>query len=142
LELLVDVAVRRSTRQCQANSDKEFQMRFMMIVKASPESEAGVMPTQQELEEMGKYNDELVKAGIMLAGDGLQDSSKGFRVQYGAGGKTTVVDGPFAEAKELVAGYWIIQVSSREEAVEWARRIPFQEGEVEVRQVFEAEDFA
>ncbi|CAM4217297.1 YciI family protein [Kibdelosporangium persicum] len=117
-------------------------MRFMMIVKANPETEAGAMPTQQELEEMGKYNDELVKAGVMLAGDGLHPSSKGFKVQYGPGSATKVVDGPFAEAKELIAGYWVIQVSSREEAVEWARRIPFQEGEVEVRQVFEEEDFA
>ncbi|RSM85003.1 dehydrogenase [Kibdelosporangium aridum] len=117
-------------------------MRYMMIVKSSPESEAGAMPSQEELEAMGKYNDELVKAGVMLDGNGLQDSSKGFRVQYGPGGKTSVVDGPFAEAKELVAGYWIIQVSSREEAIEWARRIPFQEGEVEVRKVFEEEDFA
>ncbi|MBE1462490.1 YciI family protein [Kibdelosporangium phytohabitans] len=116
-------------------------MRYMMIVKASPESENGVMPTQQELDDMGKYNDELTKAGVLLAADGLHDSSKGFRVQYAAGGATTVVDGPFAEAKELVAGFWIIQVSSREEALEWARRIPFQEGEVEVRRVFEAEDF-
>ncbi|WP_083752956.1 YciI family protein [Actinosynnema sp. ALI-1.44] len=116
-------------------------MRYMMIVKASPESETGTMPSQHELDEMSKYNDELTKAGVLLAADGLHDSSKGFRVTYAAGGKTTVTDGPFAEAKELVAGFWIIQVSSRAEALEWARRIPFQEGEVEVRQVFEAEDF-
>nr|WP_042196689.1 YciI family protein [Kibdelosporangium sp. MJ126-NF4] len=117
-------------------------MRYMMIVKANPETESGATPTPQELAEMGKYNDELVKAGILLAADGLLDSSKGFRVHYGPGGAGRVVDGPFAEAKELVAGFWIIQVSSRAEAVEWARRIPFQEGEVEVRQVAEAEDFA
>jgi hypothetical protein len=112
----------------------------MMLVKASKESEAGVLPTQQELAEMGRYNEELVKAGVMLAGDGLQASSKGARVRF-SGGRPAVTDGPFAETKELVAGYWIIQVKSREEAIEWARRVPFQEGEIEIRQVFEAEDF-
>ncbi|MFC0106775.1 YciI family protein [Kibdelosporangium aridum] len=117
-------------------------MRYMMIVKSSPEAESGAVPSPEELAEMGKFNEELVKAGVMLDRNGLRDSSEGFRVHYGPGGRTTVVDGPFAEAKELVAGYWIIQVSSREEAVEWARRIPFQEGEVEVRKVFEEEDFA
>ncbi|ONI86511.1 hypothetical protein ALI144C_11465 [Actinosynnema sp. ALI-1.44] len=127
-------------RQCQTENQED-DMRYMMIVKASPESETGTMPSQHELDEMSKYNDELTKAGVLLAADGLHDSSKGFRVTYAAGGKTTVTDGPFAEAKELVAGFWIIQVSSRAEALEWARRIPFQEGEVEVRQVFEAEDF-
>jgi hypothetical protein len=115
-------------------------MRFMMLVKASKESEAGVLPSQQELTEMGAYNEELVKAGVLLAADGLQASSKGARVRF-SGGRPTVTDGPFAETKELVAGYWIIQVKSREEAVEWARRVPFQEGEIEIRQVFEAEDF-
>ena len=115
-------------------------MRFMMIVKASPESEAGVMPTEQELAEMAKYNETLLKSGIMLAGDGLQPSSKGARVTF-SDGKPTVTDGPFAEAKELIAGYWLIDVKSREEAIEWARRVPFEEGEVEVRQVFELEDF-
>jgi hypothetical protein len=115
-------------------------MRFMMIVKASPESEAGVLPTEQELAEMGKFNEELVNAGVMLAGEGLQASSRGARVRF-AGGRPTVHDGPFAETRELVAGFWIIQVKSKEEAIEWARRVPFQEGEIEIRQVFEAEDF-
>lgn len=117
-------------------------MRFMMIVKANEESEAGVLPTEEMLAEMGKYNEELVKAGILLAGDGLQPSSKGARVRFSSGGKTTVVDGPFAETKELIAGYWTIQVKSRDEAIEWARRIPFGEGgEIEVRQVQEMSDF-
>jgi hypothetical protein len=115
-------------------------MRFMMIVKASEESEAGIMPTEQELAEMARYNEELVKAGVMLAGDGLQASSKGARVEY-SGSKRRVVDGPFAETKELIAGFWMIQAKSREEAIEWAKRVPFAEGHVEVRQVFELEDF-
>jgi len=115
-------------------------MRFMILVKASEESEAGVMPTQEALAEMGRFNEELVKAGVMLAGDGLQASSKGARVRY-EGSKRTVIDGPFAETKELIAGFWIIQVKSKEEAIEWIKRAPFQEGEVEIRQVFEAEDF-
>jgi hypothetical protein len=115
-------------------------MRFIVMVKASKESEAGVMPTQQELADMGKFNDELVKAGVMLAGEGLHPSSKGTRIAYN-GGKRTVRDGPFTETKELVAGFWIWQVKSKQEALEWAKRIPFQEGEVEIRQVFEAEDF-
>jgi hypothetical protein len=116
-------------------------MRFMVIVKASEDSERGVLPTEQELAEMGTYNEGLVKAGVMLAGEGLHPSSRGFRVRYAKDGGTTVVDGPFAETKELVAGYWILQVSSREEVLEWVKRIPFRDGEVEVRQVFEAEDF-
>jgi hypothetical protein len=116
-------------------------MRFMVIVKASEDSERGVMPTEQELAEMGDFNEELVKAGVMLAGEGLHPSSRGFRVRYAKDGQSTVVDGPFAETKELVAGYWILQVSSREEVLEWAKRIPFRDGEVEVRQVFEAEEF-
>lgn len=115
-------------------------MRFMMIVKATRESEAGVLPTEEQLAEMARYNEELVKAGVMLAGDGLQASSKGFRVRY-QGAKRTVIDGPFAETKELIAGYWVIQVRSKEEALEWAKRVPFQDGELEVRQVFELEDF-
>ena len=115
-------------------------MRVMVMVKASTESEAGVMPTTEELAAMGQFNEELVKAGMMLAGEGLHDSSRGARIYYN-GGKQTVVDGPFTEAKELVAGFWIWQVRSMEEAVEWARRIPFREGEVEVRQVFEDADF-
>ena len=117
-------------------------MRFIVFVKANKDSEAGKMPDAQELEEMGKYNEELVKAGVMLAGEGLHPSSKGVRIQYGGKSKPNVVDGPFSETKELVAGFWIIQVKSREEAIEWLKRAPFREGEVEIRQVFEAEDFA
>ncbi|HZI13274.1 MAG TPA: YciI family protein [Myxococcus sp.] len=116
-------------------------MRFMMIVKASKESEAGVMPTEKELADMGTYNEEMVKAGVMLAGEGLHPSSKGARIRF-SGGKPTVVDGPFTETKELVAGFWLIQVKSREEAIEWARRVPFVDGEIELRQVAETEDFA
>jgi len=115
-------------------------MRFMIIVKANKDSESGVMPTEKMLTEMGKFNEELVKAGVMLAGDGLQASSKGARVRF-SGGKTTVIDGPFAETKELVAGYWMWQVKSKEEAIEWLKRAPFEDSEVEIRQVFEAEDF-
>jgi hypothetical protein len=115
-------------------------MRFMMLVKASRESEAGIMPDEKALGDMARYNEEMVKAGVMLAGDGLQASSKGARVRFSKG-KPSVIDGPFTETKELVAGYWLIQVKSREEAIEWARRVPFEEGEVEVRQVFELEDF-
>jgi hypothetical protein len=116
-------------------------MRFMVIVKASEDSENGVMPTEQELAEMGAYNEELAKAGVMLAGEGLLPSSKGARLRYDKDGSSTVVDGPFAETKELVAGFWILEVSSREEVIEWAKKIPFREGEVEVRQVASAEDF-
>ena len=116
-------------------------MRFMILVKASDESEAGVLPTADELAEMGRYNEELVRAGVMLAGEGLHPTSNGVRVRFSGSGRT-VVDGPFAESKELVAGFWIIQVRSRDEALEWVKRIPFRTGEVEVRQVFEAEDFA
>jgi hypothetical protein len=115
-------------------------MRFMVIVKANPESEAGVLPDEKMLTEMGKYNEELVKAGVMLAGEGLHASSKGARMKFD-GKKRTVIDGPFAETKELVAGFWLWQVKSKEEAIEWAKRIPFQEGEVEIRQVFENEEF-
>src|SRR5438046_7301718 len=110
----------------------------MVIVKASKESEAGVMPTQERLAEMGKFNEELVKAGVMLAGKGLHPSSKGVRVKF-SGGKKTVIDGPFAETKELVAGFWLWQVKSKEEAIEWLKRAPFQETEVEIRQVFAPE---
>ena len=116
-------------------------MRFMMIVKASKESEAGEMPSEKVLADMAKYNEELVKAGVMLDGTGLKPSSQGARIKY-AGSKRTVVDGPFAETKELVAGYWIIQVKSKEEAIEWAKRVPFEDGEVELRPFFELEDFA
>jgi hypothetical protein len=115
-------------------------MRFIVMVKASRDSEAGVLPTTQELTEMGRFNDELVKAGIMLAGEGLHNSSKGVRISYD-GKQRTVRDGPFTETKELVAGFWIWQVKSKQEALEWAKRIPFQEGEVEVRQIAEWEDF-
>jgi len=112
----------------------------MVIVKANKDSEAGVMPSEKMLTEMGKFNEELVKAGVMLAGDGLHASSKGARVKF-SDGKTTVIDGPFAETKELIAGYWIWQVKSLEEAIEWLKRAPFEDTEVEIRQVFEAEDF-
>ena len=115
-------------------------MRFMLIVKASKESEAGILPTEKELADMGRFNEEMVKQGVMLAGEGLQASSKGARVTFN-NGKPNVVDGPFTEAKELVAGFWLIQARSKEEAVEWARRVPFEDGEIEVRQVFELEDF-
>lgn len=116
-------------------------MRFMIIVKATPDSEAGKMPSTELLEAMGKYNEELVNAGVMLAGEGLHPSSKGVRIRY-QGKERTVVDGPFQETKELIAGFWLIQVKSREEAIEWLKRAPMEDGdEVEIRQVFEAEDF-
>ena len=118
-------------------------MRFMVIVKASEDSEKGVLPSEQELTEMGAYNEELVKAGVMLAGEGLHPSSRGTRVRF-SGDKRTVIDGPFAETKELVAGFWIFQVKSLEEAIEWVKRCPNPlegESEIEIRQVFEAEDF-
>jgi hypothetical protein len=118
-------------------------MRFMVMIKATADSEAGVLPTQELLTEMGKYNEELAKAGVMLAGEGLQPSSKGARIRF-EGDKRTVIDGPFAETKELIAGFWLIQVRSREEAIEWVKRCPNPSGEVgeiEIRQVFEADDF-
>ena len=115
-------------------------MRYMVLVKANQDSEAGVMPSQELLEEMGKFNEELVKAGVMLAGEGLQPSSKGARVRF-TGKETTVIDGPFTEAKELIAGYWLWQVKSKEEAIEWIKRAPFQDTEIEIRQVFETDDF-
>ncbi|HVG21807.1 MAG TPA: YciI family protein [Blastocatellia bacterium] len=116
-------------------------MRFMVIVKANNDTEAGVLPSEKELTEMGKFNEELVKAGVMLAAEGLHPSSKGARVRF-SGGKRTVIDGPFAETKELVAGFWLWQVKSKEEAIEWLKRAPFDGGaEVEIRQVFETEDF-
>lgn len=118
-------------------------MRFMMLVMANPESEAGAMPSPEALTEMGKYNDELIKAGVMLAGEGLHPSSKGARIQFD-GSKVKVIDGPFAEAKELIAGYWVIQVKSREEAIEWAKRIPYAAGqiaEIQLRQVYDESDF-
>ncbi len=118
----------------------ETAMRFMVIVKADKTSEAGVLPSEKMLSDMGKFNEELVKAGVMLAAEGLQASSKGARVKF-AKGKRTVIDGPFAETKELVAGFWIWQVKSKNEAIEWLKRAPFEDTEVEIRQVFEAEDF-
>src|SRR5882724_8791273 len=115
-------------------------MRVMVIVKANKDSEAGVMPNEEILTEMGKFNEELVKAGVMSAGEGLHPSSKGKRVRF-SGGKRKVIDGPFAETKELIAGFWMWQVKSIEEAIEWVKRAPFQETEIEIRPVFEAEDF-
>jgi len=116
-------------------------MRFMVIVKANKDSEAGILPSTEILTAMGKFNEELVKAGVMLAGEGLHPSSKGVRVRF-SGGKHTVIDGPFAETKELVAGFWLWQVKSKQEAIEWLKRAPFGGGtEIEIRQVFEADDF-
>ena len=118
-------------------------MRFMLLVKATQESEAGELPSEELLTEMGKYNEELVKAGVMLAGEGLQPSSKGARVRF-SGPKRTVIDGPFAETKELVAGFWIFQVKSKEEAIEWVKRCPNPmpgDSEIEIRQIVEADDF-
>jgi hypothetical protein len=119
-------------------------MRFMIIIKASKDSEAGVMPSEELLTAMGNYNEELVKAGVMLAGEGLHPSSKGARVRF-SGDQRTVIDGPFAETKELVAGFWIWQVKSKEEAIEWVKRcpnpMPGTDAEIEIRQIFEAEDF-
>lgn len=124
-------------------------MKFMMIVKASKESEAGAMPDEKMLAAMAKYNEELVRAGVLLDLSGLAPSSQGARVRFSAGGKRAVIDGPFTEAKELIAGYWVIQVKSRDEAIEWAKRIPFEpdpktgaEPEVELRRLHELEDFA
>jgi len=112
----------------------------MVLVKADKQSEAGAMPSREILEAMGKFNEKLIQAGVMLAGEGLHPSSKGARVRF-SGGQKTVIDGPFAEAKELVAGFWIWRVNSREEAIEWLKKAPFEETEVEIRQVFETEDF-
>jgi hypothetical protein len=116
-------------------------MRFMVIVKANKDSEAGVLPTEQELVEMGQFNDQLVKAGVMLAGEGLHPTSKGARVKFGPKGKEAITDGPFTETKELVAGFWLVQMKSMAEAKEWFSRAPFKDGEIEIRQVFESEDF-
>jgi hypothetical protein len=114
----------------------------MVIVKADQDSEAGVLPSEELLAEMGKYNEELIKAGVMLAGEGLQASAKGARVKFHGGKRTSVIDGPFSETKELIAGFWLWQVRSKEEAIEWLKRAPFGDGaEIEIRQVFEAEDF-
>ena len=116
-------------------------MRYMVIVKANEESESGVLPNEQQLAEMGAFNEELVKAGVMLAGEGLHPSSAGARIRFDADGGSTVVDGPFAETKELIAGFWILEVSSREEVLQWMRKAPFRDAEIEVRQVFSADDF-
>ncbi|MFJ8959251.1 YciI family protein [Lentzea sp. NPDC102401] len=116
-------------------------MRFMVIVKSTPETEQGVMPTSDELAAMGNYNEELVKAGVMLAGDGLYSSDKGARVRFDGKGATTVIDGPFTESKELIAGFWIWELPSLQDAVEWLKKAPFQEGEVEIRQVHGDEAF-
>jgi hypothetical protein len=116
-------------------------MRVMVLVKASPESEAGEMPSTEALAEMGKYNEELVKAGVMLAGEGIAPTSRGKRIQFNGPTERRVIDGPFTETKELIAGYWLWQVKSMDEAVEWLKRAPFQEGVVEIRPVFEEEDF-
>src|SRR5215831_11330529 len=116
-------------------------MRFMVLVKASKESEAGVLPDTKILTDMGKFNEELVNAGVMLAGEGLHPSSKGVRVKFERKGKTSVIDGPFAETKELVAGFWLWKCNSFAEAIEWLKRAPFEQTEIEIRQVFEAEDF-
>jgi hypothetical protein len=115
-------------------------MRFMVLVKANKDSETGVLPDEKILTEMGRFNQQLEKAGVLLAGEGLQPSSKGARVRF-SGPKRTVIDGPFTETKELIAGFWLWQVKSLDEAIEWLKRAPFQEGEVEIRQVFEADDF-
>ena len=122
-------------------------MRFMMIVKANKESEAGIMPDEKLLADMGKYNEELIKAGVLLDGSGLHPSSRGARVRF-SGAKRTVIDGPFPETKDLIAGYWLIQVKSKQEAIDWAKRVPFNadqspggEAEIELRQLFELEDF-
>lgn len=116
-------------------------MRVMVFVMGNPQSEGGAMPAEAELREMGKFNEDLVNAGVMLAGEGLHPTSKGKKVQF-SGKKRTVIDGPFSEAKEIVAGYWLWQVKNMDEAIEWIKRSPFQEGEVELRPVFETEDFA
>src|SRR5437870_5973753 len=133
-------ATRAGRPALDPKSQGDTTMRFMVIVKADKNSEAGVLPDKKILGDMGKFNEELVKAGVMLAGEGLQPSSKGARVRFD-GAKRTVVDGPFTEAKELVAGYWLWQVKSKEEAIEWLKRAPFDQTEVEIRQVFEAADF-
>jgi hypothetical protein len=116
-------------------------MRFMVLVKANKDSEAGVLPSEQELIEMGKFNDELIKAGVMLAGEGLHSSARGKRIKFTPGGKPTVTDGPFAETKELLAGFWIVQMKSLDECIAWFKRAPFRQEEIEIRQVFESPDF-
>jgi len=117
-------------------------MRFLVIVKASKDSETGVMPGKEFMEEMFRFNEQLVNAGVRLAAEGVQPSSKGKRIRFEGPKKRTLIDGPFTETKELVAGFWLLQVRNQDEAVEWVKRAPFQEGEVEIRQLFEIEDFA
>jgi hypothetical protein len=134
---------RHHERYCSNHIPKEIDMRFMVLVKATADSEAGVMPSEQLLADMGKFNEELVKAGIMQAGEGLHPSSKGARVRF-SGKNRTVIDGPFAETKELVAGFWIWQCASLQDAIDWVKRCPNPmpgESEIEIRQIFEAEDF-
>jgi hypothetical protein len=137
--------IARTIATNQQTNNKETKMRFMVMVKASKNSEAGVMPSKQLLADMGKFNEELTKAGVMLTGEGLQSSSKGARVRF-SGDKKTVIDGPFAETKELVAGFWMWKCNSLQEAIDWVKRcpnpMPGEEAEIEIRQVFEAEDFA
>ena len=116
-------------------------MRFMVLVKANKDSEAGKLPDEKALVEMGKFNDELIKAGVMLAGEGLHSSAKGRRIKFNPGGKPTVTDGPFAETKELLAGFWIVQMKSLDECIAWFKRAPFREEEIEIRQVFDSADF-
>jgi hypothetical protein len=125
----------------KSNSKGENEMRFMVIVKADRNSEAGTMPSERLLADMTTYNEELVKAGVMLAGEGLHPSAKGARVRFDSKGKTSVIDGPFAETKELVAGFWLWKCASLDEAIGWLKKAPFEGGEVEIRQIFEAEDF-
>jgi hypothetical protein len=143
--LLVRRVHEHSTGVRDASSERDGTMKVMVIVKATKKSEAGVMPSEQLLVEMGKYNEELVKAGIMLGGDGLHPSAKGKRIRFTGGSARSVVDGPFTETKELIAGYWVWQVRTMDEAVEWARRcpdpMPGEDAELEIRPIFEAEDF-
>jgi len=142
---VVDLAVACSTDQWKAKEFRlqkgENEMRFMVIVKGDKDSEAGIMPSEKLLADMTTYNEELAKAGVMLAGEGLHPSSKGARVRFDGKGKTSVIDGPFAETKELVAGFWLWKCASLDEAIEWLKKAPFEGGEVEIRQVFEPEDF-
>jgi hypothetical protein len=142
---VVDLAVACSTDQWKAKEFRlqkgENEMRFMVIVKGDKDSEAGIMPSEKLLADMTTYNEELAKAGVMLAGEGLQPSSKGARVRFDGKGNTSVIDGPFAETKELVAGFWLWKCASLDEAIEWLKKAPFEGGEVEIRQVFEPEDF-
>jgi len=131
---------RSSSKWSDPNSEERKTMKFMVLVKATKDSEAGNFPSEEMLTRMGQFNEEMVKTGVMLAAEGLQASSQGVRIKY-SGEKRLVTDGPFAETKELVAGFWLIEVKSKEEALEWMKRAPFADGEVEIRKVFEADDF-